>query len=485
MLDKMISTQVFEQPKLGKLFYEQSKIEQAKRDKVGEKLSSKQEAADIAMQFMPAKSTQLATVQIKRARDLYAAYSKSGSQSSLEEYQNVISALNATLAIGQSRYKGGRTVYDQARADGFEKTEGAAPFADNQWGDVMLTPFTVEPYYDGPVLMVTENGQPEASPYVNSIYADVKSINPGITDFVLKKESKIPELSLPLNASKLYSPILGKYDTWNEASAAITNQMAIDQGGDEFNRAAALYYYRDVLKRGTDDENGIITSSEKREAYDLYGRPDAAGFEVAQRAWRDDTLKRLKEEFVTLQPETSTTAGLTPQDKAILDRPLQEWNTKQVMGPNKLSQDLDLYKLDLSALDVAYNKIEGHRVSDVYFKANGNLDHFTVKVPLDGGSDDNIFAFLEMDDVNVEGLPEDATYNDKLSKWRELANGKAAQKKFISIRISDPRKLESTLGVNVTTILRERIAEANAGQVEANKNKPGFAASVADGVPEQ
>jgi hypothetical protein len=176
---------------------------------------------------------------------------------------------------------------------------------------------------------------------------------------------------------------------------------------------------------------------------------------------------------------------LTSQDKAILDRPLQEWNTKQVMGPNQLSQDLDLYKLDLSALDVAYNKIEGHRVSDVYFKANGNLDHFTVKVPLDGGSDDNIFAFLEMDDVNVEGLPEDATYNDKLSKWRELANGKAAQKKFISIRISDPRKLESTLGVNVTTILRERIAEANAGQVEANKNKPGFAASVADGVPEQ
>ena len=44
MLDKMISTQVFEQPKLGKLFYEQGKIEQAKRDKVGENLNSTQEA---------------------------------------------------------------------------------------------------------------------------------------------------------------------------------------------------------------------------------------------------------------------------------------------------------------------------------------------------------------------------------------------------------------------------------------------------------
>ena len=481
MLDKMISTQVFEQPKLGKLFYEQGKIEQAKRDKVGENLNSTQEAATIAMQFMPAKSTQIATVQLERARDLYTAYSKSGSQSSLNEYQNVITELKSTLAIGQSRYKQGRLVLDQAQADGFEKTEGGQEFAQQQWSDVMLTPFDEMPSYNNGILTVTDRGQ--AMPLSQSVYNDVKNINPGTSDFMLKKESKIPELSLPLNASKLYSPILGKYDTWNEASAAITNQMAIDQGGDEFNRAAALYYYRDVLKRGMED--GIITSSEKKEAYDLYGRPDAAGFEVAQRAWRDDTLKRLKEEFVTLQPETGTTAGLTSQDKAILDRPLQEWNTKQVMGPNQLSQDLDLYKLDLSALDVAYNKIEGHRVSDVYFKANGNLDHFTVKVPLDGGSDDNIFAFLEMDDVNVEGLPEDATYNDKLSKWRELANGKAAQKKFISIRISDPRKLESTLGVNVTTILRERIAEANAGQVEANKNKPGFAASVADGVPEQ
>ena len=67
MLDKMISTQVFEQPKLGKLFYEQGKIEQAKRDKVGENLNSTQEAATIAMQFMPAKSTQIATVQLVRA----------------------------------------------------------------------------------------------------------------------------------------------------------------------------------------------------------------------------------------------------------------------------------------------------------------------------------------------------------------------------------------------------------------------------------
>ena len=481
MLDKMISTQVFEQPKLGKLFYEQSKIEQAKRDKVGEKLSSTQEAATIAMQFMPAKSTQIATVQLERARDLYTAYSKSGSQSSLNEYQNVIAELKSTLAIGQSRYKQGRLVLDQAQADGFEKTEGGQEFAQQQWSDVMLTPFDEMPSYNNGILTVTDRGQ--AMPLSQSVYNDVKNINPGTSDFMLKKESKIPELSLPLNASKLYSPILGKYPTWPEAKAAITNQMAIDQGGDEFNRAAALYYYRDVLQRGNGD--GIITSSEKKEAYDLYGRQDAAGFEVAQRAWRDDTLERLEEEFVTLQPESGSTSGLTSQDKAILDRPLQEWNTKQVMGPNQLSQDLDLYKLDLSALDVAYNKIEGHRVSDVYFKANGNLDHFTVKVPLDGGSDDNIFAFLEMDDVNVEGLPEDATYNDKLSKWRELANGKAAQKKFISIRISDPRKLESTLGVNVTTILRERIAEANAGQMEANKNKPGFAASVADGVPEQ
>ena len=481
MLDKMISTQVFEQPKLGKLFYEQGKIEQAKRDKVGENLNSTQEAATIAMQFMPAKSTQIATVQLERARDLYTAYSKSGSQSSLNEYQNVITELKSTLAIGQSRYKQGRTVLDQAQADGFEKTEGGQEFAQQQWSDVMLTPFDEMPSYNNGILTVTDRGQ--AMPLSQSVYNDVKNINPGTSDFMLKKESKIPELSLPLNASKLYSPILGKYPTWPEAKSAITNQMGIDQGGDEFNRAAALYYYRDVLKRGMKD--GIITSSEKKEAYDLYGRPDAAGFEVAQGAWRDDTLNRLEEEFLAAQPETNSTAGLTSQDKAILDRPLQEWNTKQVMGPNQLSQDLDLYKLDLSALDVAYNKIEGHRVSDVYFTANGNLDHFTVKVPLDGGSDDNIFAFLEMDDVNVEGLPEDATYNDKLSKWRELANGKAAQKKFISIRISDPRKLESTLGVNVTTILRERIAEANAGQVEANKNKPGFGASVAGDMPTQ
>jgi hypothetical protein len=485
MLDKMISKQVFEQPELGKLIFAQAQQEVGKREKVGDELKNTVAAAAAVRGFMPAKNTQVAEAQVNAMRDAYVSYRRSGSQADLDLYTNVKNDLLSNLAVGKARYDNAASARQKAYEDGFAGVLGGRENVDGQWSNVMESKFESVQYDNSGNLLVSENGQ--AAPWQSTAYSDVKNINPGVSDYVLQRESEVPTLAIPSEASANYRNLLNVEDddSWEDVSKRLYGQMNIDKDSREYREAAAIYYYRDVLKRAKD--NRQLSPSEKRDAIETYANSEK-GFEAAWRAYTSDISNRLEKEYGR-DPDGDGDyfKNLNAEQKKILDRPLNIHKRTQMMLPNGQTADLDQYSMDLKALDISYDKAEGQKVKDVYFNADGTLDHFVIRVPAKKIADGTMMNVLDLDEITIDGKAIDGknlTDAEKIAAWADLTKTQAAQKKYVTIRIYDPREMANTLGETVTGIIQQKVLFATGAQAARKmESEEGYGSTVASGVP--
>ena len=485
MLDKMISKQVFEQPKLGKLIFAQAQQEVAKREKVGDELKDTAAAAAAVRGFMPAKNTQVAEAQVNAMRDAYVAYRRSGSQSDLESYTKIKNDLLSNMAVGKARYDNAAAARQNAYEDGFAGVLGGRDNVDGQWSNVMESKFDAVTYDKNGNLLVSEGGQ--SMPWQSTAYSDVKNINPGITDYVLERESEVPTLAIPSEASSNYRNLLNveEDDSWSDVSKRLYGQMEIDKDTREYREAAAIYYYRDVLKRAKD--NRQLSPAEKREAIQTYANNEK-GFNAAWNAYTSDIANRLEKEYGR-DPEDDRGFynSLNAAQKSILDRPLNEHKQTQMILPNGQTADLDQYSMDLKALNIPYDAAEGQKVKDVYFNVDGTLDHFVIRVPAEKIKDGSLDNVLAMPDITVDNqavTDKSLTQVERIAKWSEMTDKMASQKKYVNIRVYDPREMANTLGETVTGILQDKVLSLTGQQAQRNiQSGEGYGEQVAANIP--
>lgn len=482
MLDKMISQQVFQQPKLGKLAFEQAKQEVAKREKTGEDLKKQEAYAAATRGFMPQKHVQASQVYVKGMQDAYISYRKSGSQADLQRYTDLKNNLMSTLAVGKARYDRAASARNAAYEAGFEGVLGGQAEVDGQWTAVMETGFDEEPTLDPKtgLLVVKDNGETLA--WQNTIYSDVKNINAGKSDYILEKATEVPKLAIPSEASSGYRNLLNveEDDSWSDVATRIDGQLQIDRDSKEYRDAAAIYYYRDVLGRAKD--NRQLSPAEKREAIEKYSE-DEKGHSAAWSSYTRDIKNRLEKEYGRDPDDDGTGFSLGANEKRILDRPLDIHKKMQLVRPDGQTMDIDLYSMDMKALDISYDKAEGQKVDKIYFDQNGNLDHFIIKVPAEkiknGSFDDLLSADITIED---EGAPKDMSMQERLEYWKNLPDLKAAQKKFVKIRVFDPRELNRTFGETMGGLLSQKVQMETGQQVVSRLQQDGVGDQVANEI---
>lgn len=458
MLSKPISTQVFEQPKLGELAYKQAAAMKAKRDaerkEVAAGKQAKAEQLAEASAFMPLKHKQVAEAQFDAMEQAYVQWSKSGSSDDLAKYNALKTQLTGTMAVGKSKYTVANSARSGAYNNGFEGIVGGQEAVDSQWDAVINTGYEsveVDEYGNTYVMM---NG--EKVPWRERPESDVREIRPGETDFVLQIESEVPKIATAVGAQSVYDPTLNKDLSWEENWSKISEQMDVDMDSPDFQKAAAIYYYR--KRKGG---QGELTDTEIRRAVDQYVNNEK-GAELAQKEWRKDVHDRMKQSFEQEEPEyEDPTKGMSQLDKQILDRPLNIESRVQVLRPNGQTMDLDLYSQDIKALKKPYDAAEGTFVDKVYYNINGDLDHFLIKVPKSKSID--LSNIQSMDDVTID---------------------QKSDSKYTLIRVFDPREFGNTFGENLSSLLTQKV-QSNTALQAANKmrNESGYGTTVAENIP--
>lgn len=201
MLENLLSTAVGEQPKLGKPFYEDALIEEAKKKKKEDDLNKVKGQYAAARGFMPKHNVQAAEAMLKGMEDAYV----SGDMAVYNTYKE---KLATTLAVGKARYDAGRLKYEQGLADNeFANTQGGREAAQMQWDVVFNKGFDSIPVPDGKGnVMVSDDG--DESTFDQTVYYDIKEINAGRSDYILNKKSTVPEMAIPMLGAKEFVPFV-------------------------------------------------------------------------------------------------------------------------------------------------------------------------------------------------------------------------------------------------------------------------------------
>lgn len=431
MLSKPISTRVFEQPELGKAGYQQATAMKAKRDAKTEAVEKdKQNTAEGLAQasaFMPTRHKQVAEAKFGAMEKAYLEYKKTGSQSALDRYNSTKSSLVSTMAVGKAKYDVANSQRQSAYQNGFDGIIGGQEAVDNQWDNVIGTAYDAVEVDESGVAYVMKNG--EKVPFDQLPESDVRDIRPGDTDFVLQKQTEVPKISTVVGAQSIYNSTLDEDKSWGENWSKISEQIEVDMDSPDFPKAAAIFYYR-KRKGGT----GELTDTEVRKAVDMYVNNDK-GAALAQQEWKTDLHDRMKQTFEQKEEDpVDFYKGLSQQQKQVIDKPLNEESKTQVLRPDGKTVDLNLYSQDVKSLSVPFDKAEGTIVDKIYYKENGDLDHFLIKVPK-GKSTSN---FDESDVFSVD---------------------KNSDPKYNLVRVFDPREFGNTFGERVSSILKDRVLQ--------------------------
>ena len=458
MLSKPISTQVFEQPKLGEAAYKQAVAMKAKRDAKQEQVAAdKQRTAEglaEASAFMPLKHKQVAEKQFDAMEQAFVQWSKSNSAEDLAKYNALKTTLTGTMAVGKSKYDVANKTRTAAYNSGFDGIIGGQEAVDGQWDSVINSGYDSVDIDEYGNTYVTING--EKMPWSERPESDVREIRPGETDYVLQIASDVPKISTIVGAQSIYSPTLDENKSWSENWSKISEQIDVDMDSPDFPKAAAIFYYR-KRKGGT----GELTDTEVRKAVDQYVNNEK-GAELAQKEWRKDLHDRMKQSFEQKEADyEDPTKGLSQLEKQIIDKPLNQEKVAQVMRPDGQTIDLDLYSQDVKSLKVPYDAAEGLFVDKVYYDASGGLDHFLIKVPKSRGSLD-LSNIMSMDDVTVD---------DK------------SDSKYRLIRVYDPREFGNTFGERVSNMLSDKVMQATGQQYVRRAAGAGTGDDIASNIP--
>lgn len=458
MLSKPISTQVFEQPKLGEAAYKQAVAMKAKRDAKQEQVAAgKQAKAEELAQispFIPLKNKQVAEKQFEAMEQAYVQWSKSGNSSDLEKYNALKVKLTENMAIGKARYSVADDARSAAYRSGFENIIGGQQSVDGQWDTVINTGFDDVEIDEYGNEYVIENGVRQ--PWSSRPESNARDIRPGETDYVLQIASDVPKISTIVGAQDIYSSTLDENKSWSENWSKISEQIDVDMDSPDFPKAAAIFYYR-KRKGGT----GELTDTEVRKAVDQYVNNEK-GAELAQKEWRKDLHDRMKQSFEQKEADyEDPTKGLSQLEKQIIDKPLNQEKVTQIMRPDGQTVDLDLYSQDVKSLKVPYDAAEGMFVDKVYYDVNGGLDHFLIKVPKSRGSLD-LSNIMSMNDVTVD---------DK------------SDSKYRLIRVYDPREFGNTFGERVSNMLSDKVMQATGQQYVRRAAGAGTGDDIASNIP--
>ena len=442
MLSKPISTQVFEQPKLGELAYKQAVGMRAKKDaeqkEVATDKQSKGEALAMASAFLPLKHKQVAEAYFGAMESAYVNWKKTGSESDLAVYNSVKMNLMKTIGVGSAKYKNADQIRQSAYGSGFEGIIGGQQTVDGTWDNVINTGYEaveVDRYGNAFVML---NG--EKVPYNERPESDVREIIPGETDFVLQKQTDVPKIATILGAQSIYNTTLDDSKSWDENWRNISRQIGVDMQDKDFPVAAAIYYYR-KRKGGT----GELTDGEVRKAVSMYV-DNQDGAELAQSEWRSDLHDRMKQSFTQEAPdEIDYTKGMSQMEKQALDKPLQMESRVNIARPDGQTVDLDLYSQDVKSLKIPYDAAEGTFIDKIYYNIDGELDHFLVKVPKPKSGD------IDFSNFNLESMSIDSYSNPK----------------YTLIRVFDPREFGNTFGERLASMLTDKVREETYNQYQS------------------
>lgn len=458
MLSKPISTQVFEQPKLGEIAYKQAAAMKAKKDAKKEQISAGKQAKSEQLvesyAFMPLKHKQVAEAQFDAMEKAYIQWGKTGSDDDLSKYNALKTRLTGTMAVGKSKYGVAESARSGAYKSGFEGIIGGQWAVDSQWDAVINSGYENVEVDEYGNTYVTISG--ERMPWSERPESDVREIIPGETDYVLQIASDVPKISTIVGAQDVYTSTLNDDKSWEENWSKISEQIDVDMDSPDFPKAAAIFYYR-KRKGGT----GELTDTEIRRAVSQYVNNEK-GAELAQKEWRKDLHDRMKQSFEQKEEDLEDpTKGLSQLEKQIIDKPLNQEKVIQIMRPDGQTVDLDLYSQDIKSLKVPYDAAEGMFVDKVYYDVDGDLDHFLIKVPKSKTGLD-LENIMNADDITVD---------------------EQSDSKYKLIRVYDPREFGNTFGERVSNMLSNKVMQATGQQYVRRATGSGVGDDIASGIP--